>query len=171
MMTRIARPLALTLSALSLGVAPAAKASSCWTPAAVSAARIGEFDVMLMTTTLRCRALHEDIQSGYERFAKTHRTTLEQAYGRLKTHLGGDERKKGATSRYDRFLIGLANFYGGGETTQATCARFAALAHALGEISDSVDALQSVIFAVVRDPRIDGPRCPSHAEATPPPKP
>ncbi len=171
MMARRARPAVLALSALALGVAPAANASSCWTPAAISAARIGEFDVMLMTTTLRCRGLHDTIQHGYERFAKAHRATLDDAYGRLKAHLGGSEHKKGQTSRYDRFLIGLANFYGAGETNKATCARFAALTHALGEIADSLDALQSVIFAVVRDPRIDGPRCPSHAEATPLPKP
>lgn len=170
-MARIARQAALAFSAIGLLAAPAANASSCWTPAAISAARIGEFDVMLMTTTLRCRGVNEAIQSGYERFAKAHRSTLDDAYGRLRTHLGGGENKKGVTSRYDRFLIGLANFYGAGETSKATCARFAALAQAMAEIADSVDALQSVIFAVVRDPRLDGPRCPSHADATPVPKP
>lgn len=126
---------------------------------------------MLMTTTLRCRALHASIQESYERFARAHRKTLDEAYARLRAHHGATDDKKVQKGAYDRFMIGLANFYGGGETTKATCARFATLADAMGQIADSLDALQSVIFAVIRDPRLDGPRCPALADTTPSPKP
>lgn len=158
-------------AALALCAAPAANAAACWAPATVSAARISEFDIMLMTTTLRCRATHAEIQASYERFAKAYRSTLDEAHSKLKAHFGVTAKAGKGANGYDRFLISLANFYGAGETTKASCTRFAALASALGDIADSLDALQSVIFAVVRDPRIDGARCPSHAEAGPPSKP
>ncbi len=170
-MATILSSLRWATAALALCSAPAANAASCWAPAAISAARISEFDIMLMTTTLRCRSTHNEIQANYERFAKAHRSTLDDAHGKLRAHFGVTAKTRNGANGYDRFLISLANFYGAGETTKATCSRFAALAAALGEIADSLDALQSVIFAVVRDPRIDGARCRSHAEATPAPKP
>lgn len=142
------------------GLAGAATAQSaqCWDAGAVGAARISEFQIMMMDASLRCKAKGFDIRESYERFLATHRAVFAKAETSLKAHFGilpGD-RKHNA---YDNYLISLANYYGAGKTDAETCGQFDVVAGQLGGVRDNGDLLATVAIAMVRDPRIDGPRC------------
>lgn len=136
-----------------------AQPPKCWEPAAIGAARISEVQIMLMGASIRCNTKGFDIRESYRRFLVAHRKAIDAAEAGLKLHFGIAEGAR-RHNAFDNYQIALANHYGGGRTDEATCKQFGIVAGLLGDQEGNSDLLATVAMQLVRDPRIDGPRCP-----------
>lgn len=136
---------------------PPAMADTCWNYDAVDAARLREFQILVMSVSLRCTALGMDFDPAYERFLVTHSHSLSDADKALLAHFGGSAAE--ARSAYDHYSIHLANLYGVGKTDRESCATFSAIADDLAKPTASPDDLETAAIDMIRDPHLDGPRC------------
>lgn len=150
---RIAAALAVAMLASPAAAAP------CWAPAAIDAARVQQFEIMLMSVSLRCRLVGVDLARPFEQFRETHKIRLEAVLGALEEHYGARSSREGKRD-LDHFVIQLANGFGGGRSDAASCQGFGAVLAELNATANPAEALESFAFAMVRDPFIDGPRCP-----------
>lgn len=100
--------------------------AQCWGEAEQAAARVHQFQTMLMVTALRCHAAGIDITGDYGRFVTGQAGAITRANLVIKQHFAA---AGGAQADYDRFATALANHYGTGATSPADCAESAALAH------------------------------------------
>src|SRR5215475_13542810 len=110
---------------LCLGLIAAPAAASCWTAADVAAAQLREMQTRLAVTVLQCRS-KLDFRASYNQFLKNGGSALHSANARLKAHFMAEGSVAGQRA-YDRYTTALANSYGGGETSLASCARTSAL--------------------------------------------
>ncbi len=78
------------------------------------AENIRKLNIMLMVTSLRCRAGAHDFQSEYERFTANYMPDLQQAGSQLRMRLEAEHGKRGGRLELDRIGVGIANGYGGG---------------------------------------------------------
>jgi hypothetical protein len=147
------------ISAAALMASPAA-ATPCWAPEAIDAARIQQFEVMLMSVSLRCRVTGVDLAGHFEHFRDTHKATLEHVLAVLEEHYGARRSVQGKRD-LDHFVIQLANGFGGGRSDSASCQGFGAVLAELDRTANPSEGLETFAFAMVRDPFIDGPRCPA----------
>ncbi|CAH0495864.1 hypothetical protein [Novosphingobium sp. CECT 9465] len=130
-----------------------AQAQACIDRDTLTAARLAEFGTMMMTVSLRCKAIGIDISRGYEAMLGTHRPVLAAADRRLRAFFAGKSRA------FDAYSTRLGNRYGGGATDPANCTRFERVARDLGA-NPGAAALGKVVFAMIGQPRIEGPACP-----------
>lgn len=98
----------------------------CWVDREAGAAQVRKMQTMLMVATLRCRAAHFDISADYDSFVGSQREALMRANYVIKQHFAADG---GGQVDYDRFATSLANGFGDGETSDASCTEAAMLAH------------------------------------------
>jgi len=153
---RIAASMAAVMLAAPVAAAP------CWAPAAIGAARVQQFEIMLMSVSLRCRLVGVDLAGPFERFREAHKARLESVLGVLEEHYGARSSREGKRD-LDHFVIQLANGFGGGRSDAASCQGFGAVLAELNATEHPAEALETFAFAMVRDPFIDGPRCPPEA--------
>lgn len=163
-MTRRPRKIALGLAGLALALAGTAQASPCWDTGTVNAGRLIELETMFLVSSLRCRAIGVDFRDSNESFAEAYKHTFGTAQHTVMAHFD----KAGADSRgnYQRYLTGLANFYGAGRTDAETCGGFEAINRELATAAANPDLLGMIATAMVRDPQIDGVICPPAAVAS-----
>jgi hypothetical protein len=147
------------VSMLAAGV-PAAAAPSCWGEREVSAAHVRQMQTMLMVAALRCRAAGIDISTDYDGFVTAERDALGTENGVIKQHFA---QAGGTQSDYDRFATSLANGFGDDETSQASCADAAALAHE-GAAALSAVALEKVAAVHLFPAALPGGVCNAPAE-------
>jgi len=86
-------------------------------PIAANAENIRSLNIMLMVTSLRCRATAHDFQSDYDTFALTHRQNLAEASRHLRRNLSAAHGEKGSMRELDRIGVTIANKYGHGHPT------------------------------------------------------
>jgi hypothetical protein len=147
------------VAAASVAAAPVgAVASPCWAPDAIDAARVQQFETMLMSVSLRCRTTGVDLAGHFERFRDTHKVRLEHVLAVLGEHYGVGRTPQGKRD-LDHFVIQLANAFGGGRSDLPTCQSFAAVLAELNGTAEAQNALETFAFAMVRDPFLDAPRC------------
>jgi hypothetical protein len=106
-------------------IATPAAAANCWTPTDVAAAKVREMQTRLAVTVLQCRS-KLDIRASYNQFLRSGHSALRSANERLKAHFMAEGKMVGQRE-YDRYTTALANAYGGGETSLASCAKTSAL--------------------------------------------
>lgn len=153
------------LASIALATACQAEAATCWDTPSIGAARVSEFETLLLVQTLRCKSVGIDMQGGFDRMLAAHRGTLEMAHRTLRAKFGESDVKRASAGPYDRFVTGVANSYGAGKTEVPICQQFSALIEELGKGSTSSDFLISVAGEMVRDPRLDGAQCGQLASA------
>lgn len=157
-MTKQPRKIAFCLAGLALALAGTAHASPCWEAGTVSAARLIELETMFLVTSLRCRAIGFDFRNSNERFSEAHQGTFGRAQHTVKAHF--DRGGADARNSYQRYLTGLANFYGAGRTDAHTCHGFEAINRELAGAVANPDLLNMIAAEMVRNPQIGGPICP-----------
>ena len=153
------RGFASALAACGLLLATTLHAAPCWTPEATDAARVQELETMLMTVSLRCRATGQDLGEAFTHFRILHSQHLAKVLARLGEHFGADKSVAGKRA-LDHFLIQLANQFGLGQTDHNTCRTFDALIRELAGSGATADMLETFALTMIREPHIDGPRCP-----------
>ena len=149
--------LTLVLSAVLAFEAPAS-AASCWSPDAIGAARLREFEVMLMAVTMRCNRMGFNLQQSFDQFRVMQKRALEVAETKLRAHFGINAERSGRLD-YDRFLTSLGNFYGTGKTDGQSCTMFQMVATELGKPSATIDHFADIAMQMIRDPKIETARC------------
>ena len=79
-----------------------------------SAKDLRRLNIMLMVTSLRCRATRSDFRRDYTRFTVRHRKSLNLAHRQLTTQLAKRHGAAGASRKLDRMSVHIANSYGRG---------------------------------------------------------
>lgn len=147
------RAVKLVMAAILLGASPA-HAEACLDRETLTAARIHEFETMMMAVSLRCKAIGSDIVPVYEAMLGTHRPVFSAADRRLRAFFAPQKRA------YESYSTQLGNRYGGGATDPANCSRFERVARDLAA-QPGVSSLGRVVFAMIERPRISGATCPA----------
>ncbi len=116
----------------------ATPAQACWTSAEQDAARIANMNQMLMVSALRCRFGKNNFLDSYNKFVTRNNGLLASQHQLIKSHYAKTMGEKGAVAQLDRFMIGLANHYGGG-MGNPDCASLESFSHHLSrERHDSI---------------------------------
>lgn len=138
-----------------------ARATSCWRNDAASAARIREFQSMLMVETLRCRSSGTDISGIYDAFVTAERPVFAITNAALRGHFGAGD---AGAADYDHFITSLANAYGAGGGHDIGCDAAASLAQAAAA-AGSEDALLAFAGTSVPARDLPGGACPIEPSA------
>ncbi len=88
--------------------------AGCWSKEAVAAAKIREFETMLMVSALRCRNGGRDFLARYNQFVREGRPVLTQVNETLRTQFTADLGTGRGLNAYDGFVTSIANRYGAG---------------------------------------------------------
>lgn len=151
--------LGLALAAM-LSASAAQANTSCWNAKDIAAARVRQFEAMMLTVGLRCARNGNNFRDKVERFFEANKSAIGEADKHLEARYGANKSKAGRVD-YDQYLTSLVNHYGSGRSDPQTCQTFSALAEALSVKSSDKEMLASISIEMVRDPRIDGTRCPA----------
>lgn len=100
---------------------------------AVAAEKVLRLDMMLMATSLRCRAGADDFRADYARFGERHRADITQARARLLTDLSERFGSDDPEVALDRVKTAAANRYGLGHAW-LTCANLRQVTRGLAEL-------------------------------------
>jgi hypothetical protein len=83
--------------------------AACWSADQISAAKVREFETVLMVSALRCRG--GGVLASYNTFVRGSRPALTEANDQLRAHFDADG---SGLNGYDRYVTSLANRYGAG---------------------------------------------------------
>jgi hypothetical protein len=144
-------------AALALAGGGAAQAA-CIDAPVVDAARLHEFETMMMDVSLRCTRMGVAMQADYDVMVSTHHGAFEAAVQRLHAFFadGADAHRGGL---YDRYATLIANRYGGGNTSFDSCRLFDALAVELARAADAGRELGAVARAMIAHPLLETATC------------
>ena len=92
----------------------ATPAQACWNNAEQDAARIANLNQKLMVSGLRCRFGKDNFLNDYNRFVTRNNALLASQHELIKGRYARTHGARAANAELDRFMIGLANHYGGG---------------------------------------------------------
>lgn len=152
---------ALALAATGTAV-PAQAQGACWATRDMQAASVRQMQTMLMVAALRCKAAGIDVSADYNSFVTVQKEALAAEDMVIKRHFAN---AGGTQSDYDHFTTALANGYGDGQTSEASCAEASALAHD-GAAVASLAALESMANARIFPAALPGGSCEAPAAAT-----
>lgn len=149
---------ALALAGLLAGVFTSGPAqAACIDRQTATAARIHQFETMMMVVSLRCNRIGYDMRSTYEGMVNAHQAPFGQAAVRLRHYLGGDGIDP-HSGGFDRYATILGNTYGGGATTFSTCQTLDQVAGELAKVPD-VRLLAQIAEVLIARPKLDEMAC------------
>ncbi len=134
--------------------------AACIDAQLVHAARLHEFEMMMMNVSLRCGLAGVEIRPRYDAMVAAHQAQFDAATQQLQHYFAtgaGPETRHGGL--YDRYATLIANRYGGGDTSQQACRAFDAVAGELARASDSGQSLGMVAHAMVAHPVLERATC------------
>lgn len=132
--------------------------AACWSPRAIEAAKVRDFDTMLMVATLRCRTQGVVMGDAYNRFVREKRAVLSAVNDELRAQTADGRRGKVALEAYDRFVTSIANRHGAG-TGQYGCEDFRLMVVAGIEAAPDRAALLDLATRAGADPVLPAARC------------
>ncbi|MFM9978069.1 MAG: hypothetical protein ACKVOP_08510 [Sphingomonadaceae bacterium] len=150
------RTLICALLATAIVAAPAQAA--CWRADEVAAAKVRDFDTLLMVSSLRCRMQDPAMVARYNAFVTKNRVPLTQANVVLRTRFVALVGKAAALNAYDRYITKVANRYGAG-ADGLSCADFASLTDAALAEAPSFAALTALAERASTRPVMDDEAC------------
>ena len=142
-----------TIAVIAGLVTAPAQAKGCLDRETMTAARLSEFGTMMMAVNLRCTRIGADMSGGYDAMVGVHGAVFAAADRRLRAFFSDKPRS------FDAYSTRLGNRYGGGATDPANCQRFDRVAQDLAA-KPGAAALGRVVFAMIVEPRIEGPAWP-----------
>lgn len=159
------RKASLWAAVAALGMAAPAQAACIDAPTA-SAARLHEFETMMMAVSLRCNRIGVDIRTDYDHLLTTYRTHFEGAAVKLKAFFAAVDGKR-AGAGYDRYSTLLANKYGAGNTSLDNCRLFDGVTEEIVKAADGGKVLLAVAQAMIARSALEAATCPAVASAKP----
>jgi hypothetical protein len=154
--TRPLNTLAAALALAGLALSGTARAA-CIDRQTATAARIHQFETMMMVVSLRCGRIGYDMRSSYEGMVIAHQAPFGQAATRLRHYLGGNAFDP-HSGGFDRYATILGNTYGGGATTFSTCQTLDQVAGELAKVPD-VKLLAQIAEVLIARPKLDEMAC------------
>ncbi|AEG48429.1 hypothetical protein Sphch_0734 [Sphingobium chlorophenolicum L-1] len=151
------RKLIAAALAATMPLAPAT-AATCWKQAAVEAAQIRDFEMMLMVSALRCRTTGNNFLASYNRLIREKRDALTQVNDELREHFRSAAGPLGALGAYDNYVTSLANVYGAGAEGLA-CRDLQSITDAANALPPTRSALLELADAAGISPHLSGARC------------
>ena len=134
--------------------APQPSFAACWTASEVAAARVRDFDTMLMVSALRCRHGDSKMLSKYNAMVKRSRAALVVGNTRLRARFAS----QGGQNAFDRYVTRVANRYGAG-VDRLNCLSIASIADNALAAPATFAALDRLAMESAVDPLIEGQRC------------
>ncbi|MCW1381204.1 hypothetical protein OLX02_00060 [Novosphingobium sp. KCTC 2891] len=144
----------LAAALASLVAGQAAQAANCAGPEIAEAARVVEFEAMMMAVSLRCARAGVDMRPTFDRMVGTHAARFGAADTAMHRYFA-----PAGPRAFDRYATGIANKYGGGATDGGTCRVFNGLAGELASPASDGRVLGAVVRAMIRMP--EGLDCPA----------
>lgn len=147
----------LAIGAGSLAIATPAQAA-CIDKAMIAAARLHEFETMMMAVSLRCSRIGVQMRADYDGLVTTYHARFEDAAKRLQGFFNAaDGKRKGAG--FDRFSTLLANRYGAGNTSLDNCRLFGGVTSEIVKAQDGGRILDAVATAMIVRPALEVATC------------
>ena len=133
--------------------------AACWSKEAVAAAKIREFETMLMVSALRCRTSGRDFLARYNQFIREGRPVLTKVNDTLRQQFSADLGSARGLNAYDGFVTSLANRYGAG-IAELDCGDLSDITSAALAGSRSAETLERLADSADIRPRV-GRQCPA----------
>lgn len=150
----------MTITMLALAGVQTAHAACIDAPVA-QAARLNEFETLMMDVSLRCSLVGVVMQPHYDAMVSSHQVRFDAAVQRLQGFFAtGSEPQARHGGLYDRYATMIANRYGGGSTSFDKCRLFDAVAVELARGGNDGRTLAAVAEAMVRHPVLERATCP-----------
>lgn len=148
-MNRKTGGVAAALVSIAIAASPA---QACWTNAEQDAARIANMNQMLMVSALRCRFGDHNFLDSYNRFVRTNNAVIASQHEVIKSRYARVAGSKAAFGELDKFMIGLANHYGGGNGAP-DCGKLELLSAQLAKSRQDIATLADIADREVGVPR------------------
>ena len=145
------------LCALALSII-AVPAQACWTSAEQDAAKVANLNMMMMVSALRCRKGPDDFLADYNRFVKNNNPVIGSQNAAVRSHFARINGNGHADAAMDKFIIGIANSYGGGHQWLG-CAQLKLVAQDLSLDDHSVGSLLVIAKETVDEFALSGGKC------------
>jgi hypothetical protein len=155
-MTKTGKVAALMALAATMVANPA---QACWTNAEQDAAKVANLNMMMMVSALRCRNGQDDFLADYNRFVKTNNPVIGAQNATVRSRFARVNGAKAADAAMDKFVIGIANSYGGGHESKG-CGQLKVIARDLAQKSHSANSLLSIAEANIEAYPLPGGACP-----------
>jgi hypothetical protein len=149
---------AAALCALAATMA-ASSAQACWTGVERDAAMVANLNMMMMVTALRCRNGNDNFLPEYNRFVRNNNPVLGSQNAAVRNHFVRIGGSGGAEAAMDKFVIAIANSYGGGHK-RMDCSQLKEVAGNLAQGKHSATSLLAIAEANVDDMPLVGGNCP-----------
>ncbi len=133
-------------------------AQACWSNAAQDAAKISNFNMMLMVTALRCRNGSDNFLTQYNQFVRRNNALLGSQNTLIRSHFASTLGTKGATTALDKLATGYANSYGAGHASMG-CRELKLLATQVAEQTLTTRSLAVIADSTVGNGPLPGGRC------------
>ncbi len=114
--------------------------AACWTQSEVAAAKVRDFDTMLMVSGLRCRFQSTALINTYNAMVVRHRAALTEANMHLKAHFA---KAAGGAHALDSYITRVANRYGAG-AENLSCESLRSIAAAAMNEEPTLEALTAI---------------------------
>jgi hypothetical protein len=155
-MTKTGKLAALIALAATMVAHPA---QACWTNSEQDAAKVANLNMMMMVSALRCRHGQDNFLNEYNRFVSSNNAVLGSQNAAVRSHFARINGSKGADAAMDKFVIGIANNYGGGHESLG-CAQLKVIAGDLAKKGHSASSLLAIADGNVEDIQLPGGACP-----------
>jgi hypothetical protein len=129
--------------------------AACWTQNEVAAAKVRDFDTMLMVSGLRCRFQSATLLQTYNAMVVRHRAALTQANMLLQSHFSP---AAGGANELDRYITRVANRYGAG-AEDLSCDSLQSIAEAALQETSTLPALVALADRAAVTPELPGGVC------------
>lgn len=134
--------------------------AACIDEPLANAARLHEFEMLMMNVSLRCSLMGVEMRPHYDAMVTAHQAQFDAATQRLQHYFAtgtGPESRHGGL--YDRYATLIANRYGGGNTSLNSCRAFDAVSVELIRATDNGRTLGVVALAMVAHPVLERATC------------
>ncbi len=138
-----------------LALASTPVTAACWTQNEVAAAKVRDFDTMLMVSALRCRFQSAALMQTYNAMVVRHHAALTQANIVLQSHFSP---AAGGANELDRYVTRVANRYGAG-AEDLSCASLQSIAAAALQEESTLPALVALADRAAVAPELPGGVC------------
>ena len=145
------------LCALALSII-AVPAQACWTSAEQDAAKVANLNMMMMVTALRCRKGPDDFLADYNRFVKNNNPVIGSQNAAVRSHFARIGGAKSADAAMDKFIIAIANSYGGGHD-RLGCGELKMVAQELSRTGHNAGSLLAIAKDNVDEFALSGGNC------------
>lgn len=137
----------------------AGQAQACWTNAEQDAAKVANLNMMMMVSALRCRKGPDDFLAEYNRFVLNNNPVIGSQNAAVRDHFARIIGNGNADDAMDKFIIGIANSYGGGHD-RLGCGELKMVAQDLSLDNHSVGSLLVIAKETVDELPLAGGNCP-----------